>query len=87
VFASAFYLDNVQDALVTRPVTRLAALVRRGDESIVDGAVEATGRGTRDLGGLLSRAHRAALPRAATAVLAAAVLFGLLAALTLGGAP
>jgi len=87
VFASAFYLDNVQDALVTRPVTAVAALVRRADESIVDGAVEATGRGTRDLGGLLSRAHRAALPRAATAVLAAAVLFGLLAALTLGGAP
>jgi hypothetical protein len=30
--------------------------------------------------------HRAALPRAATAVLAAAVLFGLVAALAFGGA-
>ncbi len=85
VLAEAFYLDAVQEAVVVRPVMALARVVRRTDESVVDGAVEATGRGTRDLGGLLSSAHRAALPRAATAVLAAAVLFGLVAVVLLGG--
>jgi NADH-quinone oxidoreductase subunit L len=85
VLAEAFYLDTVQDILVVRPVRALARTVRRIDESIVDGAVEATGRGTRSLGAVLSSLHRAALPRAATAVLAAAVLFGLVAALLLGG--
>jgi NADH-quinone oxidoreductase subunit L len=81
VLAGAFYLDAVQDALVVRPVTALARGVRRADESLVDGAVEATGSGALGLGALLGRAHRAALPRAATAVLAAAVLFGLVAVL------
>jgi NADH-quinone oxidoreductase subunit L len=85
VLAEAFYLDQVQDFLVVRPVQALARAVRRADESIVDGAVEATGRGTRSLGAVLSSLHRAALPRAATAVLAAAVLFALAAALLLGG--
>jgi NADH-quinone oxidoreductase subunit L len=79
VFAAAFHLDAVQDALVVRPVMALARTVRRADESLVDGAVEATGHGASGLGGLLGRAHRAALPRAATAVLAGAVLFGLVA--------
>jgi NADH-quinone oxidoreductase subunit L len=86
VLAEAFYLDAVQEALVVRPVVALARAVRRTDESIVDGAVEATGRGADGLGALLGRAHRAALPRAATAVLAAAVLFGLVAAVVFGGA-
>jgi NADH-quinone oxidoreductase subunit L len=79
LFADAFHLDAVQDALVVRPVSALARAVRRADESIVDGAVEATGHGASGLGALLGRAHRAALPRAATAVLAGAVLFGLVA--------
>jgi NADH-quinone oxidoreductase subunit L len=86
VLAEAFFLDAVQEALVVRPVVALARAVRRTDESVVDGAVEATGRGADDLGALLGRAHRAALPRAATAVLAAAVLFGLVAAVIFGGA-
>ncbi|GAA1815311.1 NADH-quinone oxidoreductase subunit L [Planosporangium flavigriseum] len=85
VLAEAFYLDAVQEALVVRPMAALARAVRRTDETVVDGAVEATGRGTSDLGALLGRAHRAALPRAATAVLAGAVLFGLVAALIFGG--
>jgi len=84
VLANAFYLDAVQDALVVRPVTGLARLVRRGDESIVDGAVESAGAGAFGAGGLLARAHRAALPRAATAVLGGAVLIGVVAALWLG---
>jgi NADH-quinone oxidoreductase subunit L len=85
VLAEAFYLDAVQESLVVRPVTALARAVRRTDESVVDGAVEATGRGAGDLGALLGRAHRAGLPRAATAVLAAAVLFGLVAVIIFGG--
>jgi NADH-quinone oxidoreductase subunit L len=84
VFANAFYLDAVQDALVVRPVRALARAVRRTDESIVDGVVEGAGRGAMDIGGMLAQAHRAALPRAATAVLAGAVLIGL-AAVALGG--
>jgi NADH-quinone oxidoreductase subunit L len=81
VFGRAFYLDDVQHALVVRPVRALAAAVRRGDESIVDGAVESTGRGAFGLGGVLAGWHRAALPRAATAVLGGALLIGLAAVL------
>jgi NADH-quinone oxidoreductase subunit L len=84
VFGRAFYLDDVQRALVVRPVRALAALAWRADESIVDGAVESTGRGTLGLGGALAGWHRAALPRAATAVLGGALLIGL-AAVVLAG--
>ena len=85
VFARGFYLDEVQDALVVRPVRALAAAVRRGDEGLVDGAVEGTGRGTVRLGALLARAHRAGLPRAATAVLTGAIVIGVAAVLLGGG--
>jgi NADH-quinone oxidoreductase subunit L len=84
VFDYAFYLDNVQGALVVRPVRALARAVRRADEAGVDGAVEGAGRGTLGLGSWLARAHRAGLPRAATAVLAGALLTAL-AAVFLGG--
>ncbi|MGE5830025.1 MAG: NADH-quinone oxidoreductase subunit L [Micromonosporaceae bacterium] len=84
VFANAFYLDAVQRALVVWPTVALARVVRRADESLVDGAVEATGRGTLGLGGAVARLHRAGLPRAVSAVLGGAVLLGLAAAL-LGG--
>ncbi|HEU4421202.1 MAG TPA: NADH-quinone oxidoreductase subunit L [Pilimelia sp.] len=83
-FAQAFWLDAVQHALVVRPVLAIAGAVRQGDEAGVDGAVESTGRGTLRLGARLAAAHRAGLPRAATAVLAGALLIGLAAA-TLGG--
>jgi NADH-quinone oxidoreductase subunit L len=84
VFARAFYLDDVQQAVVVRPVRRLAALTRRADESIVDGTVESTGRGALNLGGVLAGWHRAALPRAATAVLGGALLIGLAAVIVAG---
>ncbi|MEV0157329.1 NADH-quinone oxidoreductase subunit L [Micromonospora sp. NPDC050686] len=84
VFARAFRLDDVQHALVVRPVTALAAVSRHGDERIVDGAVEGSGRGAYRLGGGLAALHRAALPRAATAVLAGALLIGV-AAVLIGG--
>jgi NADH-quinone oxidoreductase subunit L len=78
--ANAFYLDAVQDALVVRPARALAAMTRRADESIVDGAVESAGASAFGAGGLLARAHRAGLPRAATAALTGAVLIGAVAA-------
>jgi NADH-quinone oxidoreductase subunit L len=84
LLANAFYLDAVQDALVTRPVTALARLARRGDEGLVDGAVEGVGASAGGLGGLLARAHAATLPRAATAVLGGAVVLAAVIALVLG---
>jgi NADH-quinone oxidoreductase subunit L len=85
-FASAFWLDAVQDALVVRPTRALARAVRAADEAGVDGAVEGTGRATVGLGARLAAWHRAALPRAATAVLVGTLLIGLAAAL-IGGSP
>jgi NADH-quinone oxidoreductase subunit L len=84
VFARAFYLDEVQDAVVVRPVRALARAVRRVDESGVDGAVEGTGRGAVSAAARLAGAHRAPMPRAATAVLSAALVLGA-AAVVLGG--
>ncbi|HEX5596743.1 MAG TPA: NADH-quinone oxidoreductase subunit L [Micromonosporaceae bacterium] len=83
-FARAFWFDEVQQALVVRPLRALARTVRTVDEKVVDGAVRGTGRGTVGLGALLAAAHRAALPRAATAFLAGALLIGLIVAL-IGG--
>jgi NADH-quinone oxidoreductase subunit L len=86
VFADGFHLDAVQNAVVVRPARALARVIRRGDEVVVDGAVEGTGRGASELGARLGAVHRAALPRAVTAVLAGATLIGLAAAL-IGGTP
>ncbi|TDC84858.1 NADH-quinone oxidoreductase subunit L [Micromonospora sp. KC606] len=86
VFAGGFRLDDVQHALVVRPATALARTVRTGDEAGVDGLVEGSGRAVRGLGGALATLHRAALPRAAGAVLAGALLIGL-AAVLIGGSP
>ncbi|AVT32480.1 NADH-quinone oxidoreductase subunit L [Plantactinospora sp. BC1] len=84
-FARAFWLDEVQHALVVRPVRALGRLARRGDEGLVDGAVEGTGRGTSGLGGGMELLHRAGMPRAVVAVLGGALLLGLAAVLALGG--
>ncbi|MFI5839797.1 NADH-quinone oxidoreductase subunit L [Catenuloplanes sp. NPDC051500] len=84
LLANAFYLDQIQELLVVRPGRAIAEAVRDLDRSVVDGAVEGVGRGATGLGGLLARAHRAPLPRAATALLAGAVLIGVAAAI-LGG--
>ena len=84
VLANAFYLDDLQDALVVRPTLALASAVRRADESLVDGAVEGTGGGALGLGALVARWHRAALPRAATAVLGGALLIGIAAIVLVG---
>ncbi|MBQ1026810.1 NADH-quinone oxidoreductase subunit L [Micromonospora sp. C95] len=80
VFARAFRLDDVQHTLVVRPTVAMARTARAADERVVDGAVTGTGRAVRALGGGLGVLHRAALPRAAAAVLAGALLIGLAAA-------
>ncbi len=84
VFANGFYLDQVQDLLVARPVRALGRFARRMDESGVDGVVEGTGRAAVRLAGLVASAHRAALPRALTGVLAGAVLVSLAAIVITG---
>jgi NADH-quinone oxidoreductase subunit L len=81
VFANGFYLDAVQDRLVVRPVRALAGHITTMDVRVVDGAVEGAGTSTTSLGTLLARAHRAALPRAAVAVLTGALLLGVVAAI------
>jgi NADH-quinone oxidoreductase subunit L len=85
VLVNAFYLDAVQHAVVARPALALASLVRRADETIVDGAVESTGRGTLELGGVVGAAHRSGLPRALTAVLGGAAVLGVAAFVIVGG--
>jgi NADH-quinone oxidoreductase subunit L len=83
--ARALWLDEVQHTLVVRPVRALGRFARRADETVVDGAVEGTGRGASGLGRGLELLHRAGVPRAAAAVLAGALLLGA-AALAWGGA-
>ena len=47
----AFYLDELYDAALVRPLPRAARAVLRFDEVAVDGAVDGSGRATRRLGG------------------------------------
>lgn len=83
-FAGAFGFDTAQDLLVVRPVLALAALVRRVDETVVDGAVEGTARGATGAGTSVDMWHRGSLPRAAIAVLGGALLVAV-AAIVVGG--
>jgi NADH-quinone oxidoreductase subunit L len=55
VFARGFYLDEVQDALVVRPVRVLAAALSTVDARVVDGAVGGAGVGAQWGGRLLAR--------------------------------
>jgi NADH-quinone oxidoreductase subunit L len=81
LFADGFRLDDMQDRLVVRPVRALATALRVVDERVVDAAVEGTGTSTTRLGVVLANAHRAALPRAAVAVFAGALVLGVVAAI------
>jgi NADH-quinone oxidoreductase subunit L len=81
LFAAGFRLDDVQDRLVVRPVRALATALRLVDERVVDAAVEGTGTSTTRFGQALANAHRAALPRAAVAVFAGALVLGVVAAI------
>jgi NADH-quinone oxidoreductase subunit L len=81
LFAAGFRLDEVQDRFVVRPVRAFAIALRVVDERVVDAAVEGTGTSTTRLGVVLANAHRAALPRAAVAVFAGALVLGVVAAI------
>ena len=65
---------------MVRPVRKLAALLKTVDERVVDAAVEGTGVTTTRLGSVLANVHRAALPSAAMAVLAGALVLGVVVA-------
>jgi NADH-quinone oxidoreductase subunit L len=78
LFAHAFYLDQAQRLLVVRPIRALASVVRRGDEGIVDGAVEGSGGITVHLARRLMRGHSAGVPRHLFTALAGVVVLGAL---------
>ena len=79
VFAHGFYLDNLQDRLVVRPVRALGSLITAADEHVVDAAVEGSGATTSRVGGILAAAHRIALPGAALVLFAGALVLGVIA--------
>ena len=85
VFENAFYLDNVQDALVVRPSVALARAVSTIDVKVVDGVVESTATAALRAGRELLEAQARGLARQLTLVLAGAVVLGL-AAVALSGA-
>ncbi len=80
-FVNAFYFDAVQDALVVRPVQRLARLTKRADAGLVDGAVEGVGQAAGGAARVLLGWHRAPVSRALTASLGGVLLLGIAALL------
>lgn len=80
--SSGFWLDDVQRALVVRPVRRVARAVRRLDESGVDGVVEGSGRGSVFLGGRLIRLQTGNVQGYLGGVLGAALVLAVVAVLS-----
>jgi len=76
-FGRAFYVDEVYDATVVRPVLALARAVGRADRSVLDRGVEGSGRGAIRLGGVLRLTQNGNTQAYATGVLAGAVLIAL----------
>lgn len=76
-FGRAFYVDEVYDAAVVRPVLALARAVGRADRSVLDRGVEGSGRGAIRLGGVLRLTQNGNTQAYATGVLAGAVLIAL----------
>ena len=54
-FVHAFYVDDLYDRTVVRPVRVAARAVRRFDDDVVVGGVTGTGRGSLSLSGLIAR--------------------------------
>ncbi|MDQ1675762.1 MAG: NADH-quinone oxidoreductase subunit [Actinomycetota bacterium] len=76
VFENAFYLDNVQDALVVRPALALARAVSTVDVRVIDGFVEATARAALRAGRTVMEIQARGLARQLTFVLTGALLIG-----------
>lgn len=81
VLARAFYLDEVQDALVVRPYRLLATEVRDYDSAVVDGAVEGYGHAAGVLSARLSRLQTGNVQTYATVVLGTAAVLAAVAVL------
>ncbi len=71
------YLDDVQDALVVRPVLRLARAVSTVDSLVVDGAVVRTGTGSLRAGRGLARLQTGNVQLYATGLVVGSVLVAL----------
>ena len=71
------YLDDVQDALVVRPVLRLARAVSTVDSLVVDGAVVRTGAGSLRAGRGLARLQTGNVQLYATGLVVGSVLVAL----------
>ncbi|HET9655552.1 MAG TPA: NADH-quinone oxidoreductase subunit L [Kineosporiaceae bacterium] len=74
---SGYRLDDVQDALVTRPVQALARVVAGGDRDVVDAYARATAKGTRAAGFVLRLAQSGLATGYVAWLVAGAVLVGL----------
>ncbi|HSV68427.1 MAG TPA: NADH-quinone oxidoreductase subunit L [Mycobacteriales bacterium] len=75
--ARGLYLDDVQDALVVRPVRRLARAVSTVDGLVVDGTVEGAGTGSQWLGRRLARLQTGNVQLYATGLVVGSVLVAL----------
>jgi NADH-quinone oxidoreductase subunit L len=73
-FDRAFYVDDLYDRAVVRPVRALARLVVRVDDGVVDAAVVGSGRTARRLGGVLRRSEGGNPQAYITGVLAGVVV-------------
>ncbi len=70
----AFYVDDLYDRAVVRPVRVAARAVRRVDDDVVIAAVTGTGRGARLLAGLVARTQTGNVTAYLTGLLAGVLL-------------
>jgi NADH-quinone oxidoreductase subunit L len=70
----AFYVDDLYDRGVVRPVRVAARAVRRFDDDVVLGGVTGTGRGARSLAGLVARTQGGNVTTYLTGLLAGVLL-------------
>ena len=70
----AFYVDDLYDRAVVRPVRVAARAVRRVDDDVVVGGVTGTGRGARSLAALVARTQGGNITAYLTGLLAGVLL-------------
>jgi NADH-quinone oxidoreductase subunit L len=71
---NAFYLDDLYDRTLVRPVGLVTRAVRRTDDDVVLGAVLGTGRGARWLSGAIARTQGGNITTYLTGLLAGVLL-------------
>jgi NADH-quinone oxidoreductase subunit L len=77
VFAAAFGVDRLYDALFVRPVNAMARGVVLGDRDVVEPYVRGSGRAVSMFGALVRRLQRGEVQGYASVVLAAVVVLAL----------